>query len=168
MLPIAIRDQSQLAGQKKGYPATFPPTSISLPTLPPSLPQYCGTSLVLNALRFIGGGGGGFFARDGGGGGGAFLPAAQSPPFDPTRSSAPSLSPSSNTFPAAYPLSFDFTARKFDRALEICDESVGTRLSGRMGEASRGVLPRDVGPSKPEKEREGMGRADVVAGVEKS
>lgn len=43
--------------------------------------QYCGTSLVLNALRFIGGGGGGFLALEGGGGGGAFFPVAQSGAF---------------------------------------------------------------------------------------
>jgi hypothetical protein len=45
----------------------------------PFATQYCGTSLVLKALLFIGGGGGGFLALEGGGGGGAFFPAAQSP-----------------------------------------------------------------------------------------
>jgi hypothetical protein len=41
--------------------------------------------------------------------------------------------------------------------LEICDESVGTRLSGRMSGGVLAPFPREVGPSKPDCERFGMG-----------
>lgn len=41
--------------------------------------------------------------------------------------------------------------------LEICDESVGTRLKGRMSGGVLAPLPREVGPSKPDCERLGMG-----------
>jgi hypothetical protein len=42
--------------------------------------------------------------------------------------------------------------------LEIVDESVGTRLRGRMSGGVLAPFPREVGPSKPDCERFGMGR----------
>lgn len=43
--------------------------------------------------------------------------------------------------------------------LEIWDESVGTRLRGRISGGVLVPLPSDVGPSKPDCVRLGMGRA---------
>jgi hypothetical protein len=41
--------------------------------------------------------------------------------------------------------------------LEICDESVGTRLRGRISGGVLAPFPREVGPSKPDCVRLGMG-----------
>lgn len=41
--------------------------------------------------------------------------------------------------------------------LEICEESVGTRLRGRISGGVLAPFPREVGPSKPDCVRLGMG-----------